>query len=1115
MTGNNDETSPGASVIRSSAWHRAATLVERVQKSRARGKVGSAFAITRDAERGMQRLAEWRSQVPFSSDALFQDRLAQAGLTEAELLELLSETADCNAGESVGVHTLGSSDPEPPPAWVVEIEQAYADPSGLDLPPFPEGLHGTPTGGILEVIRPLLERAVARLRRGVSALASSSPAPPFDPATVEEMLFAPLPPRLFDMLLRTLVLELHVARLRARLQGQTPEERFGSFIDRLRRPETALELFNEYPVLARQVVICLDNWLAASLEFLERWCSDWPAIRAAFWPGDDPGQLVGIVADAGDSHRGGRAVLIARCRSGLMLVYKPKSLAVDQHFQDLLGWLNERGLSPPFRQMKVLDRGSYGWEEFVAPAGCSSRDEVERFYRRQGGYSALLYALAAVDFHYENLIAAGEHPVLIDLEALFHPHLFQSENEVADILAGFSAFGESVLGSMLLPLRIWPDSQSASIDLSGIGAEAGLEFPWRYPGWTGQGTDEMRFARHTDKIGSSDHRPNLNGMAVNPLHYVTAIESGFCQAYELLQKHRGELLVAGSPLDRFNSDEVRVLFRATNRYRQFLDEGCHPDVLRDALDRDRLFDRLWEEVQETPRHARLIPAEVADLWRNDIPLFTTQPGARDVWASDGRRIPDEFSHSAMDEVRRRLELFGEKDLARQLWFLRASFATLLSETDASVRSGYLLVENGAAADRVRLLAASRSVAERLAEQAVRGSAGDVSWIGLTLVRDEHYSLLPLGTDLYDGVPGLTLFLAYLGAITGEDRYTSLARGAMKTMRRRLEPHKRLKTVNGIGGFSGWGGILYTLAHVGVLWNEPEILAEAQEFVNILPDLIAQDKYFEIGLGAAGCIAGLLCLHQCAPTHQALAMAVECGDHLISRARSMPRGLGWDWPFPSRGPLTGYSHGAAGIACALLELAAQTGEERFRSAALGGIEYERSLFSAEAGNWPDLRIFGTPPEQAVEAPHRYTTTWCYGAPGIGLARLRCQNYLNDPMLRTEIDTALRTTRATGFGLSHILCHGDLGNLELLLEAAQASPDSPWRAEVDRLTGGILDSIERDGWLCSNPMNLESPGLMTGLAGVGYQLLRLAEPRSVPSVLTLAPPVLPQAPGTGRS
>src|SRR5262249_12731899 len=79
-----------------------------------------------------------------------------------------------------------------------------------------------------------------------------------------------------------------------------------------------------------------------------------------------------------------------------------------------------------------------------------------------------------------------------------------------------------------------------------------------------------------------------------------------------------------------------------------------------------------------------------------------------------------------------------------------------------------------------------------------------------------------------------------------------------------------------------------------------------------------------------------------------------------------------------------------------------------------------------------------------------------------------------------------------------------NLELLLEAARAFPASPWWAEVGRLAAGILDSIDRDGWLCANPLRVESPGLMTGIAGIGYALLRLAEPEGVPSVLTLAPP-----------
>src|SRR2546422_2159220 len=48
----------------------------------------------------------------------------------------------------------------------------------------------------------------------------------------------------------------------------------------------------------------------------------------------------------------------------------------------------------------------------------------------------------------------------------------------------------------------------------------------------------------------------------------------------------------------------------------------------------------------------------------------------------------------------------------------------------------------------------------------------------------------LTVDLYDGLPGVTLFLAYLGATSGEDCYTELARAACNTMLRRVKECER-------------------------------------------------------------------------------------------------------------------------------------------------------------------------------------------------------------------------------------------------------------------------------------------------------------------------------------
>ena len=101
-------------------------------------------------------------------------------------------------------------------------------------------------------------------------------------------------------------------------------------------------------------------------------------------------------------------------------------------------------------------------------------------------------------------------------------------------------------------------------------------------------------------------------------------------------------------------------------------------------------------------------------------------------------------------------------------------------------------------------------------------------------------------------------------------------------------------------------------------------------------------------------------------------------------------------------------------------------------------------------------------------------------------------------------ALADTRAQGLGRNHSLCHGDLGNLELLLAARQLPGQEPSAAEVERWTAIVLESFERHGALSGVPLGVETPGLMVGLSGIGYQLLRLCEPRKVPSVLVLEAP-----------
>lgn len=1087
------------SPFKNTAWYHALTLPERLILFRA-NRQGFSETTIPVANR---RIQLWRSQSPFSAGAYFSQRLAMDELTENEFFCLLGTPID-------HFQRLVSALPD----WLGGLEQAFAEAPGRDHKmPVPESCRNQKTYGFLGSISPLIEQGRHRVSVGLQAMSQHGEKVLFDHQKIEEILFTSLATRLLMMLSRTMILELNVARLKEELVGSTPEERFENFLKRLERPEISLALLQEYPVLARQSKICIDNWATSSLEVVQRLYDDWDSLRLILNAGEDLGTLIDLQVGLGDRHRRGQAVARAKFSSGLQVIYKPRPLTVDLRFQELLTWLNERDDHLPLKTIKIIDHGKYGWSEFVPVQSCKSPDEIRRFYERQGAYLALFYALEAADFHYENLIASGEYPIFVDLESLFHQSVIDLDklDERFSDQRSSSIIINSVTRVGLLPQRLWVSQESDGIDVSGLGAISGQLSPRKMEQVENIGTDQMHITRKQMIMPGSNNRPTLNGTDVDILEYLDAILAGFTRMYRLLVKCKDELLSTDGPLAQFAGDETRAVVRPTITYGLLLSESFHPDMLRDALDRDRHFDRLWLGVVDRPRLNRLIVAECADLQQGDIPVFTTRPNSRDIWSSSNERIADFFDETSFERVRRRLHQLDEKDLERQQWFIQASFSTLgvkaMEENRAKGRqrrSGVPSPKTHATVDRRQLLDASCAIGDRLESLAIRGEQ-DVCWVGIGSLDGRNYLAMPLMADLYSGLAGVCLYLAYLGASTGTERYTRLAQAILPTIRRQVESSR--STTKAIGCYTGWGGLIYSLTHLGVLWDQPALLAEAEDIVELLPGLIEQDDQFDIMAGAAGCIKSLLCLYKYVPSARLLETAVQCGAILVSAARPMEHGVGWVVERMADRPLAGFSHGAAGIALALLELGAQTGDQRFRTLAVEAIVYERSLFSPEKGNWPNLRLYHS--MESAEAGQNndsaFMTAWCHGAPGVGLGRLNCIRFLNDEQIYAEIQIAIKTTLANGFGANQSLCHGDFGNLELILQAGEILSDPELQDRTYRLAARILAGVGKGGWKSGEPLNLEVPGLMTGLAGIGYGLLRLARPSSIPSILTLAPPL----------
>ncbi len=1070
----------------SARWYQATTLHERIallSKASAREHLPSSA----NAERATQRFKQWKGQLPFHrSEQSFAQRLAAEALTEEDLLTLLAQPAE----------TIQAAFAEQTP-WLADLISAFEHQDASSLPV--QHIADAHTQAVFQTIQPLLIWGFTRLQSGLGELQKCFTHLPFDPQNIGLLLF----PHIFDQLVakltKTMVLELNVARVQGRLRGETPEQRFDYFLQQLAQPEQMLTLLEEYPVLARQLVEITGRWVSCELEFLQRLCTDWDELCKLFSPTEDPGLLCEIHEGAGDLHHGGHSVATLTWNSGLRLVYKPRPLSLDLHFQETLTWLNTHGCQPAFRTLKVLHKETYGWCEFITASSCTSPAEVEHFYQRLGGYLALLYCLEATDFHIQNLIASGENPMLIDLETLFHPR-FTADNSPAN--ASQDMLNHSVLRVGLLPQRVLSGEDNTSFDLSGLTGQAHQMTPFPVATWQGKGTDEMHITRERMEVPLGEqHRPKLREQEIETLDYKQSIITGFTNIYHLLLEHRDELLATILP--RFAHDEVRVLVRPTQQYVMLQTDAFHPNVLRDALDRDRLFERLWIGVELKPTLERMILAERADLWREDIPKFTTRPDSRNLLTSQGEIIADFFPESSQNQVRACIQRMDELDLTRQVWVIQASLSSLALNVNHTRKSSLQLHPAESHALNERLLDEARAIGGRLHKLALIRE-DSVNWLGVNILNKREWSILPVSLDLYGGLPGIALFLAHLGALTGEERHTDLAKLALQTLRVLLRSQPPATYWSCVGAFNGASSVIYLLAHLGALWHDPSLYREAEEFVAQLPDLIRADEYLDVIGGSAGCIAALLSLYACAPSESTLAAALQCGEHLLKHARTQVQGVGWVIK-NEQVALTGMGHGNAGIALNLLRLWTVSKEERFHEAALAALAYERSLFSPTHHNWPDLRTPSSNEQQTGEND-AYMVAWCHGAAGIGLARLGALSYHDDATARAEIYEAVQALLAEGFGRNHSLCHGDMGNLETLLTATRLLPELYSKEKVEPLQASLLQSMNEQGWRGGMPMEVETPGLMLGLAGTGYALLRQIAPERVPSVLLLAPPEL---------
>jgi lantibiotic biosynthesis protein len=406
-----------------------------------------------------------------------------------------------------------------------------------------------------------------------------------------------------------------------------------------------------------------------------------------------------------------------------------------------------------------------------------------------------------------------------------------------------------------------------------------------------------------------------------------------------------------------------------------------------------------------------------------------------------------------------------------------------------------------------------AVADRLAREIVADAVwhgGRCNWVGAMPEElpggQTRQTFRALGADLYGGSAGVGLFLAEVARATGDSECRRTAVGAFRHAVSRVND---LPPATRLGLYAGAPGVALALALAAHTLADPELEAAARTVAELASRLPPAQE-FDLMVGSAGAVVGLLALRSLLGDESLVEHAAGHGEALLASGQPTQAG-GLSWPsasLPGAPALTGFSHGAAGIAVALLELERATEDRRYGEAAQAAFTYERSVYDPGAGNWPDLRHAADP--LAGDGP-TFATFWCHGAPGGALARLRALELGYNGELAAEARAALRTTEAwvanavASGVVNYSLCHGIAGNAEVLLEGAELE-GSVAEGAHRAATAGIESYHARSVPWPSGAYGGATPDLFLGLAGIGRFYLRIANPE-LPSLLLVRPDQVP--------
>ncbi|QTE23312.1 type 2 lanthipeptide synthetase LanM [Polaribacter cellanae] len=414
------------------------------------------------------------------------------------------------------------------------------------------------------------------------------------------------------------------------------------------------DLFLKYPMLARKLATKTSRYLNFIKTMFQRFDTDREEIENSFNTKLD--EINQIHLNLGDQHNG-ESTTIFEFNNTIKIVYKPVNISITKVYNQFLEWVSVN-IEDKLKVFKVLDKNKYGWLEHVENQKCINIKDIKLYYERAGMLACITYFLNSSDYHFENVIAAGNCPVLIDHETLVSPQIKRINKKTNSSLD--KIFG-TVLESLLLPTGI-KDTPSYA---SGFGSSIEVEINTVIPKIKNGNKDNMVIVPEmvTKKLYKKN-KPILNNKIENLKNYQSEFKTGFEKVYNLILANKPKFLSKNSPLEGFKNQKIRFINRRTGVYFKILKLLNKPEYLSDSMKYGLKLELLARAYAVNGNWSSILSSERKQMLLGDIPAFYTNTISNSIIVSNEE--VNIFQLNAFDNIKSKIKNAGMDDFQHQI-----------------------------------------------------------------------------------------------------------------------------------------------------------------------------------------------------------------------------------------------------------------------------------------------------------------------------------------------------------------------------------------------------------------------------------------------------------------